>query len=120
MKEFVITLRDESQTSLLLALLRRLVTVQGVDLVVHQNGHGVTLDATAADDARFEAMVDQIIQDALAGKFETPTPSEVEAKDRELAAYGERKMAELGFPTDDDIVRIIKEDRLERSVNALA
>lgn len=120
MTEFVITLRDESQTGLLLATLKRLVTAQGVDLAVEQNGHGVALDATTADDARFEALVDQVIQDALAGRLEALTPEEAEAEDRELAVYGEQKMAELGFLTDDDIVRIIKEDRLERSAQAVA
>ncbi len=119
MKEFVITLRDESQTGLLLALLKRLVTVQGVDLAVRQNGHGVALDVTTADDAHFEAMVDQLIQDALAGKFETLTPEEEEAEKRADNQYWASVGAELNL-SDDDIVRLVKEVRAENHVHATA
>ncbi|MCG3160609.1 MAG: hypothetical protein JMDDDDMK_01678 [Acidobacteria bacterium] len=104
MTEFVIKLKDASQTGLLLDALKRLVTFQGVDLSVEQNGQGVALD----DDARFEAIVNQIIEDKLAGRLEPLT----EEEQRENDEYWENVGAELNL-TDDDIVRLVKEVRAE-------
>lgn len=120
MTEFVIKLRDASQSRLLLAALRRLVAAQGVDLSVEQNGHGVALDAARDDDARFEATVNQIIEDAMAGKLGQLTPEEEESEERALAAYGEQKAQELGGISDDDIVRVVNEYRREQRGKAVA
>lgn len=109
MTEFVIKLRDASQSSLLLAALRRLVTAQGVDLSIEQNGHGVALDTAPDDDARFEATVNQIIEDAIAGRLEPPTEEEM----REDNEYWEGVGAELNL-SDDEIVSIVKQVRAER------
>jgi hypothetical protein len=107
MTEFVIKLRDASQASLLLDALKRLVTSQGVDLSVEQNGQGIALD----DDARFEAIVNQIIEDKLAGRLEPLTEDER----RELDEYWEGVGAELNL-TEDDIVRMVKQVRAEGHV----
>ena len=115
MTEFVIKLRDDSKASLLLATLKRLVTSQGVDLAIEQNGQGIALDAAPDDDARFDAMVDQIIADAMAGKLRPLTAEEM----RELDEYGEKVGAELNF-SDDDIVRLVKETRAEPRAQSVA
>jgi hypothetical protein len=120
MTELVIKLDDESKVGLLLATLKRLVTSHGVGLSVEQNGQRVALEATLDDDARFEAMVNQIITDALAGKIERLTPEEAEAEWRELAAYGEQKAAESGITSDEDVDRLVKEYRKEQRVKHAA
>jgi len=112
MTEFVIKLRDASQADLLLDALKKLVTFQGVDLSVEQNGHGVALD----DDARFEAIVNQIIEDKLAGKLEPLTEEEMDEIDRDAAEWGAKRAAELGITSDDDIVRLVKQVRAEGHV----
>jgi hypothetical protein len=104
MTEFVVKLRDASQADLLFAALNRLVINEGVQLSVEQNGHEIALD----DDARFEATVNQIIEDAIAGRLEPLT----EEEQRENDEYWERVGAELNL-TDDDIVRIVKQVRAE-------
>lgn len=112
MIELIIKLKDDSKLGLLLATLRRLVTSEGVELAVEQSGQGVALDCAPSgveDDARFEAEVNQIIEYAIAGRLEPPT----EEEERELSEYWEAKGAELNL-TDDDIVRIVKEHRVER------
>lgn len=108
MTEFVIKLRDESKAGLLLAELKRLATDQGLDLSIEQNGRGVALDTALDDDARFEAIVNQIIEDKLAGRLEPLT----EEEQRENDEYWENVGAELNL-TDDDIVRLVKEVRAE-------
>ncbi|MGH9843245.1 MAG: hypothetical protein ACREEM_31280 [Blastocatellia bacterium] len=120
MAEFVIKLNDDSKIGLLLATLKRLVTSHGVGLSVEQNGQRVALEATLDDDARFEAMVNQIITDVMAEKIERLTPEEAEAEWRELAAYGEQKAAELGITSDEDVDRLVKEYRKERRVKHAA
>jgi len=120
MTEYVIKLRDASQSGLLLDALKRLVTVRGVDLSVEQNGHGVVLDGELDDDARFEVTVNQIVEDAIAGKLEPMTPEEEEAEEHELAAYGEQKAQEIGGLSDDDIVRLVNEYRREQREKAAA
>ncbi len=121
MTEYVIKLRDASQSGLLLDALKRLVMVRGVDLSVEQNGHGVVLDGELSDeDARFEATVNRIIEDAVAGKLEPMTPEEEEAEEFELAAYGKQKAQEVGDFSDDDIVRIVNEYRREQREKAAA
>jgi hypothetical protein len=57
MTELTIKLKDDSKLGLLLAMLKGLVTSEGVDLFVEQNGQGVALDTALDDDAQFEAMV---------------------------------------------------------------
>ena len=111
MTEFVIKLRDESKTSLLLSVLKQMVMSQGVDLSVEQNGHGIALDALLDDDLRFEATINQIIADAIAGKAEPLTEKEEQENDE----YWERVGAELNL-TDDDIVRLVNQVRAERRV----
>jgi hypothetical protein len=108
MTEFVIKLRDSSQTDVLLAWLKRMVTSTGVDLSVEQNGQGIALDTALDDDARFEATVNQIIEDAIAGRLEPLT----EEEEREDDEYWESIGKELNL-TDDDIVRLVKEVRAE-------
>ncbi|MGH9839978.1 MAG: hypothetical protein ACREEM_14435 [Blastocatellia bacterium] len=108
MTEYVIKLRDASQAGLLLTALKRLVTAQDIDLSVEQNGQGIALDAVLDDDARFEAVVNQIIEDAMAGKIEPLT----EEEERENDEYWESVGAELNL-TDDEIVRIVNEVRAE-------
>lgn len=120
MTEFVIKLRDESKAGLLLAALKRLVASEGFDLSVEQNGHGIAFDAVPDDDARFDAMIDQIISDAMAGKIEQLAPEEEEAEERELAAYGERIARESGITSDDDIVRVVNEYRREQREKSVA
>ncbi len=115
MTEFVIKLRDSSQTDLLLARLKRMVTSTGVDLSVEQNGQGIALDAVLDDDARFEAVVNQIIEDAIAGRIEPLT----EEEEREDDEYWESIGKELNL-TDDDIVRLVKEVRAEGRVPTAA
>jgi hypothetical protein len=66
------------------------------------------------EDAQFEALVNQVMEDAMAGRIETLTPEEEEAEARELAEYGERRAREVGGFTDDEIVRLLNEDRKER------
>lgn len=107
MTEFVIKLSDDSKVGLLLATLKRLATSQGVELAVERNGEEVALDTTA-DDARFEALVNQIIADAMAGNLEPLT----EEEQRENAAYWEKVGTEMSL-SDDDIVRLVKEQRAE-------
>ncbi len=116
MTEFVIKLKDASQAGLLLDALKRLVTSQGVDLSVEQNGHGIALDAVLDDDTRFEAMVNQIIEDKLAGKLEPLTEEEMDEIDRDAAEWGAKRAAELGITSDDDIVRLVKQVRAEGHV----
>jgi hypothetical protein len=117
MTEFVIKLRDESKADFLLATLKRLMTSHGIDLTVEQNGQSVTLDD--ADDARFEAMINQVIEDALAGRFEFMTTAQREAEWRELAAYGEQKAIQMGINADEDIDRLVNQYRQEqRAKNA--
>ncbi len=111
MTEFVIKLRDGSQSGLLLAMLKRLVTSRGVDLSVEQNGQRITLDAVLDDDARFEAVVNQIIEDAIAGRLEPLTEEEQRKNDE----YWESVGAELNL-TDDDIVRLVNQVRAEGRV----
>jgi hypothetical protein len=120
MTEFVIKLKDESKVDLFIAMLKRLVTAEGVDLSVERNGQGVGLDTASDDDARFEAMVNRIIEDAIAGKIERLTPEQEEAEERELAAYGEQKAQESGITSDDDIVRIVNEYRREQKEKVAA
>ena len=108
MTEFVIKLGDDSQAGLLLAQLKRLVTSEGVDLSVEQNGQQIALDAVLDDDAQFEAMVNQIIADKLAGKLEPLT----EEEERENDEYWEGVGKELNL-TDDDIVRLVNQVRAE-------
>jgi hypothetical protein len=111
MTEFVIKLRDASQAGLLLDALKRLVAFQGVDLSVEQNGQGIALDNALDDDARFEAIVNQIIEDKLAGRLEPLT----EEERRENDEYWEGVGAELNL-TEDDIVRLVKQVRAEGHV----
>jgi len=108
MTEFVIRLKDESKVDLFIAMLKRLVTSEGVDLSVEHNGQGVALDAAADDDARFEAVVNRIIQGAIAGRLAPLT----EEEERETAEYWEKVGEELNL-TDDEIVRLVKEDRAQ-------
>ncbi|MGH9842924.1 MAG: hypothetical protein ACREEM_29655 [Blastocatellia bacterium] len=117
MTEFVIKLRDESKIGFLLATLKRLVTSHGIDLAVEQNGQGITLDGS--DDAHFEAMINQVVEDALAGRLEPMTPAQREAEWRELAAYGEQKAVQMGINADEDIDRLVNQYRQEqRAKNA--
>lgn len=108
MTEFVIKLGNDSQAGLLLAQLKRLVTAEGVDLTVEQDGKEIALAEALDDDARFEAMVNQIIEDKLAGRLEPLTEEQEREDDEYWASIG----AELNL-TDDDIVRIVKEVRAE-------
>ncbi|MDX2031887.1 MAG: hypothetical protein SF339_14525 [Blastocatellia bacterium] len=108
MTEFVIKLTDDSKAGLLLATLKRLATSQGVEFAVERNGEEIALDATA-DDARFEALVNQIIADAMAGNLAPLT----EEEQRQNAAYWEKVGAEMSL-SDDDIVRLVKEQRAAR------
>lgn len=109
MTEYVIKLRDASQSGLLLDALKRLVAAQGIDLSVEQNGHGVVLDGEQDDDARFEATVNQIIEDAIAGKLEPMTEEEQRQDEEYWGGVG----SELNL-SDDDIVNLVKQDRAER------
>lgn len=108
MTEFVIKLHDPLQAGALLAQLKRLVTAENFDLSVEQNGQAIALEQALDDDARFEAEVNQIIADKLAGKLE-PLTEEERAENEE---YWERIGAELNL-TDDDIVRLVKQVRAE-------
>jgi hypothetical protein len=108
MTEFVIKLGDDSQAGLLLAQLKRLVTAEGIDLSVEQNGKEIALEHVFDDDAQLEAVVNQIIADKLAGKLEPLT----EEERRENEAYWENVGKELNL-TDDDIVRLVKDVRAE-------
>lgn len=114
MTELVIKIRDNSQVGLLLATLKRLVTAEGIDLSVEQDGQNIALNPSSENDARFEALVSQIIADALAGKIEPLTPEEEEREERELAAYGAQKAAELGITSDEDVYRLLDEHKKER------
>jgi hypothetical protein len=120
MTEVTVKLKDDSKLDILLAFLGRLGSSEEVKVAVERNGRGVALGHSPEDDARFEHMVNQIIQDALAGKMEQLTPEEEDAEDEELAAYGEQTMRIFGVLTDDDIVRIINEDRKEQRERAAA
>jgi hypothetical protein len=108
MTEFVIKLKDESKVDLFIAMLKRLATSEGVDLSVERNGQGVALDAASDDDVRFEAVVNRIIQDAIAGRLAPLT----EEEERETDEYWEKVGEELNL-TDDEIVRLVKEDRAQ-------
>jgi len=118
--EFVIKLDDESKIDLLLATLKRLVTSYGVSLSVERNGQRVALEDSLENESRFEAMINQIIADALAGKIERLTPEEAEAEWREIAAYGEQRAAELGITSDEDVDRLVKEHREEQRIKHAA
>ncbi len=115
MTELTIKLKDESRLGLLLAMLRRLVTSEGVELSVERNGLGVALDRATDDDARFDAIVNQIIEDAIAGRLEPLS----EEEQRESAEYWEKVGAELNL-SDDDIVRLVKETRAEERARTVA
>lgn len=114
MTELTIKLKDDSKLGLLLAMLKRLVTSEGVELAVERNGQGVALDRAADDDAQFDAMVNQIIEDAIAGRLEPMTDEEMDKIDRETAEWGEKTAAALGITSDDDVVRIVNEYRREQ------
>jgi hypothetical protein len=103
MTELTIKLIDDSKLGLLLAMLRWLVTSEGVELSVEQNGQEDALDRVTEDDMRFDATVNQIIEDAIAGRLKPLT----EEEQRECAEYWEKIGAELNL-TDEDIVRIVK------------
>ncbi len=120
MTELTIKLKDDSKLSLLLALLRRWTTSEGVELAVEQNGQGVALDHTTDDDARFDAMVDQIIADAMAGRLEALTPEEIAASEQSRVENGAKRAVEFGITSDEDVVRIVNEYRREQREKAAA
>lgn len=124
MTELTIKLKDDSKLGLLLAMLKRLVTSEGVELAVEQNGQGVALDRApdhaTDDDARFDAMVDQIIADAIAGRLEPMTDEEIAQAEQERIEYGMKKAAELGITSDEDVVRLVDEYRKEQREKAAA
>jgi hypothetical protein len=68
MTQFIIKLGDESKASLLLALLKRLAMSRVVDLSVEQNGQEVALDTMSDEEAQFEAVVNRIIENTIAGR----------------------------------------------------
>ena len=113
MTEFILKLRDDSKAGLLLATLGRLAS-QGLELAVERNGKGIALD-THADDAAFEATIQQIVDDAMAGNLAPLTPEEEREDDEYWATVGE----ELQL-SDDEIVRLVKEVRAETHVRAAA
>ncbi len=120
MTELTIKLKDDSKAGLLLALLRRWTTSEGVEIAVEQNGQGVALDRTADDDARFDAMVDQIVADAVAGRLEALTAEEIAAAEQRRVENGAKKAAEFGITSDEDVVRIVNEYRREQREKATA
>lgn len=65
------------------------------------------------DDARFEANVNQLIQDAIAGRLEPMTIEEMDEIDRDMAEWGEKTAAILKITSDDDIVRLVHDLRRE-------
>lgn len=107
MTKFIIELNDDSKAGLLLATLKRLVMTQGIELLVERNGQGIALD-TPADDARFASTVDRIIADAIAENLQPLT----EKEKLENAAYWQKVGADMDL-SDDEIVRLIKEQRAE-------
>lgn len=113
-----IELSNNSRLDLLLAFLRRLGPSDEVKVAIEQSGRG--LAPSLEDESRFEAVINKIIEDALAGKLERLTPEEEEREERELAAYSAERTRELGIFTDDDIVRMIHEDRSQRREKAFA
>lgn len=119
MTRVIVDLSNDSRLDLLLAFLRRLGPGE-IGVAVERNGQSIAFAPSPDDDTRFEAMVNQIIEDAMAGKVEPLTPQEEEREERELAEYGEEVVLELGVFTDDDIVRMINEDRAERREKAAA
>ena len=68
----------------------------------------MALDAASDDNARFEAVASRIIQDAIAGRLAPLT----EEEERETDEYWEKVGEELNL-TDDEIVRLVKEDRAQ-------
>lgn len=115
-----IELSNNSRLDLLLAFLRRLGPSEEVKVAIEQSGRGLALAPSPEDESRFEAMINKIIEDALAGKLERLTPEEEEREERELATYSAERTRELGIFTDDDIVRMINEDRSQRREKAFA
>lgn len=113
MTRVTVDFHNESRLELLLAFLRRLGGAE-VEVAVEREGRRVELTPSPDDDARFEALVNQVIEDAMAGKIKALTPEEEEEEERKLAEYGEARARELGGFTDDEIVRMINEDRKER------
>jgi hypothetical protein len=82
---------------------------QGVDLAVERNGHEIAL--AAADESRFKAMINQVVEDALANKLEALTPEQLDAEWRELAAYGAQKAVAAGITSDEDVDRLVNQYR---------
>jgi hypothetical protein len=120
MTKVIVELSNNTRLDLLLAFLRRLGTDDEVKVAVEENGQSVARAYSPEDDARFEALVEQIIQDVLAGKIDPLPPEEEDREERELAVYGEQKAQELAILTDDDIVRLINQDRCAQREKAVA
>jgi phosphomannomutase len=110
MTKVTIELSSNSKLDLLLAFLRRLGNAEEVKVAVESNG--AASDPALENDLRFEAMINQVIEDALAGKIEPMTDAEAEAEWRELAAYGAQKAAALGITSDKDVDRLVAAYRL--------
>ncbi|MFN0086641.1 MAG: hypothetical protein ACKVX9_14730 [Blastocatellia bacterium] len=114
-----IELSNNERLDLLLAFLRRLGSSEEVRVAIEQSEEPA-LTSSPEEEARFEAMINQIVEDALAGRLERLTPEEEEREQRELAAYSAERSRESGILTDDAIVRMINEDRRERREKAVA
>lgn len=96
---------------MLLAFLRRLGSAEDVKVNIEENGQPVTPDRMQGEDAHFEGLVSQVIQDAVAGRLEPMTSEEMDEIDREMAEWGEKTAALLGITSDDDIVRLVNDVR---------
>jgi hypothetical protein len=115
MTRVTVSLQNDSTLNLLIALLKRLSASEEITFAVEQNGQAIALSPAREDDARFEAIVNQIIADAMAGKFAPLTKEELKGN----AEYWERKGAELNL-SDDDIVHFVKEHRAEHRAHTVA
>ena len=68
-----------------------------------------------------DAWAARVTEEAVRDAKENPmTDEEAGALERKLAAYDGKKSAEMGILSDDDIVRMINEDRRERREKAVA
>lgn len=117
-----VELSNNSRLDLLLAFLRRLGSSDEIKVVIEEGGQGqAQLPSSAVEaeaEAHFETMIHQIIEDALAGRLERLTPEEEEREARELAAYRAEQADRPTTFSDDDIARLISEERRERRKKA--
>jgi hypothetical protein len=109
-----IELSNNERLDFFLALLRRVAPSDEINIAIEQDGQARSFRPPPEAGARFDEMVDQFIEDALAGKFDPLTAAEDEREERSLMAYAAERLRVSGRCTDDEIARMINEDRSVR------